>query len=130
MPTPPAPTLGLDFVGTISDAPAFFQILSRVWPGPVVVISCYDSVEELERDLEEFQIHYDRAIAVPPGMSKADVIRRENVVFYFDDQVSNLSDVSQATTCFLARNEDNFNFNTGRWKIRDRHIDPDQRRSY
>ena len=93
----------------------------------MVIISCYDSVEELERDLEEFQIRYDRAIAVPRGISKADVIRRENVAFYFDDQVSNLNDVSQATHCFLVRNKDNFNFQVGRWKIGYQHIDRDQR---
>ena len=80
-------TLGLDFVGIISASPEFFRILSRVWPGPVVIFSQYDSVEELERDLEEFQIHYDKAFAVQHSMSKADIIRRENVAFYFDDRI-------------------------------------------
>jgi len=123
---PPALTLGLDFVGTISDSPEFFRILSRVWPGPVVIISRYDSVEELERDLEEYQIHYNKALAVPHSMSNADFIRRENVAFYFDDQVSNLSDVDKITTCFLIRNADNFNDETYNWKIPWRCIDMDQ----
>ena len=119
-------TLGLDFVGTISDSPEFFRILSRVWPGPVVIISGYDSVEELERDLEEFQIRYDKAIAVPHSMSKADIILEENVAFYFDDQVSNLSDVDKITTCFLIRNAGKFNDETCHWKIPFRCIDKDQ----
>lgn len=85
--SPPAVTLGLAFVGTIPAAPEFFRILSRVWPGPVVIISQYDSVEELERDLEEFQIRYDKAVAAPHSMSNADIIRRENVAFYFDDRI-------------------------------------------
>lgn len=123
MPTPPAPTLGLDFVGTISAVPEFFRILSNAWPGRVVIISCFDSVEELEHELANFNIRYDKAIAVPLGVSKAKIIEEENVMFYFDDSVSNLHDIPEATATFLVRNEDNFNFNRGRWMINPQYLD-------
>ena len=80
-------TLGLDFVGTISAATEFSRILSRVWPGLLVIISRYESLAELKRDHEEYQIRYDKAVAVTHSKSKADIIRRENVAFYFDDRI-------------------------------------------
>lgn len=116
MPTS-APTLGLDFVGTISDAPEFFRILSHSWPGRVLVISAYDSVDELVRDLEEFEIRYDKAIAVPHNRSKAEIIAEEDVAFYFDDRPANLRDVRQETFCFLVRNADNFDHHRGQWLV-------------
>ena len=84
---PPALTLGLDFVGTISAATEFSRILSRVWPGLLVIISRYESLAELKRDHEEYQIRYDKAVAVTHSKSKADIIRLENVEFYFDDRI-------------------------------------------
>jgi hypothetical protein len=57
-------------------------------------------VHELERDLEEYNILYERPIAMPHGVSKAEIIEKENVEFYFDDQTSNLQDVRHNIACF------------------------------
>jgi hypothetical protein len=65
------------FFGTISEWPEFFRIVSENWQGRVLVISNYDCVHELERDLEEYNILYERPIAVPHGVSKAEIIEKE-----------------------------------------------------
>ncbi|TVS15306.1 MAG: hypothetical protein EA424_16430 [Planctomycetaceae bacterium] len=33
------PTLGIDLDGTIDETPAFFQVLTKTWPGRVVIIT-------------------------------------------------------------------------------------------
>lgn len=111
------PVLGLDFVGTISDYPQFFEILSHLWQGTVIIISHVDNVEVLEPYLEQFNIRYDKAIAVPPNLSKADVIREEEVDYYFDDGVSNHNDIPASVASFLVRGIGNFDYSKKIWKM-------------
>ncbi len=111
------PVLGLDFVGVISDYPEFFEILSNLWTGKVVVISYFDSKEELEYHLRQFNIRYDKAIAVPHNTSKAKIIEDENVDYYFDDSFSNHNDLPSKVGSFLVRGDGNFDFGKQLWRI-------------
>ncbi len=110
------PVLGLDFVGTISDHPQFFHILTQIWKGKIVIISHADSVEELQLYLNEFGIRYDKAICVPPNRTKAEIIIEEKVDFYFDDVDQNHWDIPSHVSSFLVRGEGNFDFEKQRWK--------------
>lgn len=111
------PVLGLDFVGTISDYPEFFEILTRFWQGTVVIISYCDTVEEIVPYLDRFNIRYDKIIAVSMDISKAKIIEEENVDFFFDDGVSNHEDLPENVASFLVRGIGNFDYSRKMWKM-------------
>ncbi len=111
------PVLGLDFVGTISDFPQFFEILTSVWKGTIVIISFCDTVEEIVPYLHRFNIRYDKIIAVSKDVSKAKIIEEENIDFFFDDGAANHVDLPAKVASFLVRGIGNFDYSRKLWKM-------------
>ena len=109
------PTLGLDIDGVITDAPEFFSEWSHSWPGRVVVITFRHDREKAIRDLDERKIRYDEVFLVNRFEQKAEVIRRERVSLFVDDQPEILKYIDQQTNVMLFRNEGNYDFKLGLW---------------
>jgi hypothetical protein len=80
------PNLGIDIDGCIDESPIFFQFLSHCWKGKVYILTFRDDREKAVRDLAKFNIRYDELILVDTFEAKAEVVARENIMIYFDDQ--------------------------------------------
>jgi len=117
--TSPLPKLGIDIDGCIDEATLFFQTLTNNWPGKVFVISYRSDRGKAESDLARYRIRYDELILVSSFSAKAEVIRREEILVFFDDQPEVLKHVCSKTNVMLVRNEGNFDFNDQRWMFSD-----------
>lgn len=113
-----APVLGIDLDGTIDEAPEFYKILSKVWPGIVVIITCRSDKEKAHRDAKSFGVHYDRLETVRLLEDKAALIREIGVNVYIDDQDECLSNIPADVTVLKMRNPGNFD--SGYWLYSDR----------
>ena len=102
------PTLGLDMDGTIDESVEFFSMLSRIWPGKVIIITGRNDRVETINDLREFEIYYDELILVPYLDAKAMVIIDKGVDVYVDDQDECLMDIPDSVTVLKIRNGGNF----------------------
>ena len=111
----PAPALGIDIDGCIDEAPAFFQILTHVWPGTVYVVSFRKDRAKTEADLHRHSIRWDRLILVESLEAKAKVIEQEDIQIFFDDQPECLKHMEAIRHVLLVRNEGNFDFEDKRW---------------
>ena len=117
----PSPiNLGLDLDGLLDEATDFFQMLSRIWPGSVVVISYRNDVAKAEADLEQLGIDYDELVLVDSFDAKADVIAEQNIGVYFDDQPEMLKNIPEGVHVMLYRNGGNFDFDEKLWLFSDR----------
>src|SRR3954471_14348762 len=94
----PIPALGIDLDGTIDEAPDFFRVLTRCWPGEVYVLTYRDDFEKAKLDLHKFDIRYDQLILVSSFAEKAVKIMVLGISVYFDDQDEMLLDVPQGVT--------------------------------
>lgn len=108
-----APTLGLDLDGTIDENPEFFRILSQVWPGAVIIVTCRDNRDATVDVLKQFGIHYDDLVLVKRLQDKAAAIAERNIKIYIDDQDECLQDIPDSVTVLKIRNGGNFE--DGRW---------------
>lgn len=108
----PHPTLGLDLDGCVDEAPIFFNVLTTVWPGDVVVITFRQDRATAERDLSRFGIRYSELVLVDSLEAKAHVIRDKGVLVYFDDPPETLRDIPPCVSVMLVRNGGNFDFDT------------------
>ncbi|MEY4181167.1 MAG: hypothetical protein RLY70_4742 [Planctomycetota bacterium] len=115
----PAPSLGIDIDGCVDEAPIFFKILARVWPGKVFVVSFRSDRAKAESDLQHWGICYDELILVSKLSEKAAVIEREGISVYFDDQPECLQDVDSMRNVMLVRNGGNFDFDDRKWMFSD-----------
>ena len=104
----PAPTLGLDLDGVLDEAPIFFGLLTKVWPGRVIVITYRSDRAKAEADLEKLGIRYDELVLVDSFDQKAQVIAEKGISVYIDDQPEMLRDVPPTVTVLLMRNGGNF----------------------
>jgi hypothetical protein len=109
------PALGIDIDGCVDEAPVFFQLLTKHWPGKVFVISYRSNREKAVADLAKHQIHYHELILVSSMQAKAEVIRLNGILVFFDDQPEVLKGISPSTQVMLVRNGGNFDFTDCRW---------------
>ena len=117
----PSPVnLGLDLDGLLDEATNFFQLLARIWPGNVVVISYRNDYAKAEADLERLGIEYDELVLVASFGAKADVIAEKNIGVYFDDQPEMLKNIPEGVHVMLYRNGGNFDFDDKLWLFSDR----------
>lgn len=116
----PHPTLGLDLDGCVDEAPIFFNVLTTVWPGDVVVITFRQDRATAESDLDRFGIRYSELVLVDSLEAKAQVVRDKGVMVYFDDQPETLRDVPSCVNVMLVRNGGNFDFDTKHWVFSER----------
>lgn len=115
-----APAIGLDLDGCIDEAPAWFRILSRIWPGPVYVITYRNDAEKAHRDVARFGIQCDEVIVVNRFEAKAEVIAERNISVYFDDQDEILLHIPEGVTVLKIRNGGNYDFDDRKWLFSDR----------
>ncbi len=113
------PTLGIDIDGTIDEGPAFFRTLAAIWPGRVIIITYRRDRAQTEADLVRLGIRYHDLILVSSFDAKAEVIERERVDVYFDDQPEMLRAIPAHVNVMLVRNEGNFCFTDRLWLFSD-----------
>jgi hypothetical protein len=116
----PAPTIGLDLDGCIDEAPIFFGILTRVWPGKVVIITYRDDRAKAEADLAKYNIRYSDLVLVDRFDAKSEVIVQMGIAIYVDDQPEMLRNIPPTVAVLLFRNEGNFSYQEKLWMMSDR----------
>lgn len=109
--------LGLDLDGVITEAPEFFLVLTRVWPGRVVVITYRDDEPKTAAELAVSGIRYDDLVLVQTFDGKAEVIRAKGVEVYIDDQPEMIRAVPPGVRVLLFRNDGNFDFDSRLWMM-------------
>lgn len=115
----PSIAIGIDLDGCIDEAPTFFQILSKVWPGEVFVITYRNDLEKAKRDAESFGIQCTEVVMVSSFEQKAEEIAKRNIFVYFDDQDEILMHVKDGVTVFKIRNGGNYDFEDRKWLYSD-----------
>jgi hypothetical protein len=113
--TVPAPSLGIDIDGCVDECPIFFRILTSVWPGKVFVVTYRDDEAKARADLEGRGIRFDELFLVTSLEAKAEVIEREGILVFFDDQPECLKQVDSMRNVMLVRNGGNFDFGDQKW---------------
>lgn len=111
----PQPTLGIDLDGCVDESPTFFNILSHVWPGDVIVVTFRSDREKAVADLENQGVRFTDLVLVDSFDAKAQVIAERRIGFYIDDQPEMLRDIPPNVGVLLFRNEGNFDFEDRRW---------------
>ena len=111
----PKPTLGIDLDGCVDESPAFFNILSHVWPGDVIVVTYRSDRDKAVADLETNGIRFTDVVLVNSFDAKADVIAERGISFYIDDQPEMLKNIPTSVAVMLFRNEGNFDFDERKW---------------
>lgn len=88
--------IALDIDGTITEAPAFFSLLTRVTYARITVVSFRDDAREARRLLAELAIRYDDLLLIndpergnlehgPWEQWKADAVAQLGVDVFFED---------------------------------------------
>lgn len=108
-----APILGLDIDGTIDESLEFMKLLSRTWPGKIIIITARSDQAGAINDLERWAIEYDQLITVKRLEEKAQIIRKHGVDVYIDDQDECISNIDDSVTVLKLRNGGNFE--KGKW---------------
>jgi hypothetical protein len=112
----PQPTLGIDLDGCVDES-SFFQILSHVWPGDVIVVTFRRDRDKAIVDLQKYGIRYTDVVLVNSFDQKAEVIAERGISFYIDDQPEMLKNVGRNVGVMLFRNEGNFDFEDKKWML-------------
>lgn len=116
----PFPSLGIDFDGCVDEAPIFFNVMTHRWPGKVFVVTYQKDRAKAEAKLAEYDIKYDELILVSSFDEKAEVIVKNNILIYFDDQPEMIKHVPPTVNVMLVRNEGNFCFEDKLWMLSDK----------
>ena len=111
------PSLAIDLDGCVDECSLFFRVLTHSWPGKVYVLTYRKDREKTVQDLAKFHIYYDELILVDSFDAKAEVIKKEGILVYFDDQPEMLKNVTPQTNVMLVRNGGNFDFDDKRWML-------------
>jgi|SRR6056297_223414 len=115
----PKPTLGIDLDGCVDESPSFFNILSHVWPGDVIVITFRSDRDKAIADLQKHGIKFTDVVLVSSFDAKAEVIAERGISIYIDDQPEMLKNVPANVAVMLFRNEGNFDFDDRKWILSD-----------
>lgn len=110
----PYPTIGIDIDGTITENTLFFSLLSRFWPGKVIIVTYRESREGAESDLKDFCIEYDELV-MTEKMDKSSIIKEKGIEVYFDDQDEMIKNIPEEVTVVKMRNGGNFDFSIKKW---------------
>ncbi|MFN5329164.1 MAG: hypothetical protein ACK5DV_08290, partial [Planctomycetota bacterium] len=74
-----------------------------------------DDRAKAEQYLKEKNIRYDELILVKTFEEKAEVIKREGISLYYDDQPEMLQNVTPNCAVMLVRNGGNFDYEDKKW---------------
>lgn len=113
------PSIGIDIDGCVDEFPEFFRVLASHWPGKVYVISFRDDRSRAEAYLAKFGVRCCELILVNSFAEKAEVIAREGITVFFDDQPEVLKTIAPACGVMLVRNEGNFDYEDRKWMLSD-----------
>jgi hypothetical protein len=113
--TVPNPSIGIDLDGTIDESPAFFSILTNLWPGQVYIITYRDDLSGIRSDLAKYNIKYTDIVTVNSFPQKAKEIDRLGISVFFDDMDEVLKHIKSNVTVLKIRNEGNFDYDDKRW---------------
>ena len=111
----PHPRLGLDLDGLFDEYPLFFKTIAQSWPGKVYIITYRDNRKVTEEFLKREAIRCDELILVSTFEEKAEVIKREGIGLYYDDQPEMLQNIPPTCAVMLVRNGGNFDFEDKKW---------------
>jgi hypothetical protein len=111
----PTPPIGIDLDGTIDEAPLFFQILSRTYPGKVYILTYRDDLARAKKDVQRFGVRCDEVVLVNSFEQKAAEIRRLGIKVYFDDMDEMLMHVPEGVTVMKVRNGGNYDYEQKKW---------------
>jgi len=114
------PALGLDLDGCVDECPVFFKLLTQFWPGKVFIVSYRSDKEKAEAELKSYDIRYDELILVDSLAGKAQVVKKKNILIFFDDQPECLKNMDVFTNVMLVRNGGNFDFHDQKWMLSDK----------
>lgn len=112
----PQPTLGIDLDGCVDES-SFFQFLSHVWPGDVIVVTFRSDRDKAVADLHG--IRFIDVVLVKSFDTKAEVIAERGISFHIDDQPEMLKNTPPNVAVMLFRNEGNFDFENRKWMFSD-----------
>ncbi len=116
-------SLGLDLDGTITESPAYFRALKKVWMMAgmkVYVISYRTDYEKAKKDVHSLIGEVEEIILVDSFDAKAAVIKEKNIGVYYDDQPEMMHNIPEGVQVFLVRNGGNFDYEDQRWVMSDK----------
>jgi hypothetical protein len=104
--------LGIDLDGTIDEAPEFFSMLTKIWPGFVYIVTYRRDYEKACNDIKSHGVHADRVI-LADKLDKSSIIVEYGIKYYIDDMDECLINMPEDVTVFKIRNGGNFD--NGKW---------------
>ena len=104
--------LGIDLDGTIDEAPEFFSMLTKIWPGFVYIVTYRRDYEKACNDIKSHGVHADRVI-LADKLDKSSIIKEYGIKYYIDDMDECLINMPEDVTVFKIRNGGNFD--DGKW---------------
>jgi hypothetical protein len=104
--------LGIDLDGTIDEAPEFFSMLTKIWPGFVYIVTYRRDYEKACNDIKSHGVHADRVI-LADKLDKSSIIKEYGIKYYIDDMDECLINMPEDVTVFKIRNGGNFD--NGKW---------------
>ena len=107
-----AAPLGIDLDGTIDEAPEFFSMLSKIWPGFVYIVTYRRDYEKACSDVKSYGVYADKVI-LADKLDKSSIIKKYGIKYYIDDMDECLSNMPEDVTVFKIRNGGNFD--DGKW---------------
>ena len=109
--------IGIDLDETITEAPAFFAVLTQALRGraEIHIITAREPGTEagVTAELHALGVHFD---VLKITLDKAGYIARAGITVFFDDRDEHLCGVPEGVTVFKIRESSNFCFETGRWR--------------
>ena len=112
---PAAPTLGLDVDGTIDQCPEVFGLLSRIWPGRVIILTLRPDDHKLRDQLSSWGVYYDEIVSVDHLEDKPDAIAEYGIDVFVEDQDECIQGIPDDVLVIKVRNGGNYDFDEHKW---------------
>ena len=107
--------IGIDIDGTITEMPEFFQILTKVWPGKIYIISVRFNRRGTENQLGRLGIKYDELVLVHTHAQKVIEAQKRDIKIFFDDNDEVILSMPSTIKVLKIRNIINFDFLDSKW---------------
>lgn len=111
--------LGLDLDGTIDENPAFFQVLSRSWPGPVHIVTFRLDKNHAIEYATSLGVRFDDLHLASGHEDKGRIIAELGIEVFIDDSDDAIIGIPETVFVLKVRHADNFDFGTCRWNYQE-----------